>query len=130
MSYNEVEVDYDGVRYIFVTRGKTKPVSAEEIVEYLNKKAMQEADKVEEEFKKSLQLPIDFGVKDVLEAKNLGKSVREVVEAKALIPDTKSARNVFQQDLRQGLDFCAAKYGVSKDAIEQEAKRIASLSHG
>lgn len=38
------------------------------------------------------------------------------------IPD--GLRNVFAQDIKQGLDFCCAKYGVQPAQIRAEAQRL------
>lgn len=36
----------------------------------------------------------------------------------------KERRNIFANDLKNGLDFCTAKYGVAKEQIIKEAQRL------
>ena len=40
------------------------------------------------------------------------------------IPDDKQRLNMFRNDLRMGVEFCAKKYGVSEEQIMTESERV------
>lgn len=41
------------------------------------------------------------------------------------IPDDRNRVRLFLKDIRNGLDFCSQKYGVTHDDVIAEAKRLA-----
>lgn len=100
MQYKELQIDFGDKTYVFVTRGRSKPFSTEEAVSYLQEKG---------------ETPEPFSEK--------AKEVEEKSEFS--VPDSRHRRNLFMQDLQQGIDFCVKKYGVGADAIIAEARRIA-----
>ena len=93
--YNILTVESDGKQFVFVTRGKSQPFTLEEARAYLGR--------VET-------------IKDIVE---------EEAEPAWQIPDDRQRRLMFMKDLGLGVDFCVKKYGVSKETIIDEARRIA-----
>lgn len=92
---NTKEVIHNGKIYVFVTRGRSKPFSNEEIELYLGTKLE--------------QLDTSLPKKEAWEG----------------IPDVKQRKAMFVSDLRLGIDFCIKKYGASREEIIAEAQRIA-----
>lgn len=94
--FNGLEIESGGTMYVFVTRGRSKPFTLEEAMEYLD----------------------DLGRDS--EAEEVKQDVSEWE-----IPDDKGRKIMFLRDLNMGLEFCMNKYGVSKEQIIAEAQRIA-----
>lgn len=106
MKYNEFEIKWGGRQFIFVTRGRSKPFTAEEAIEYLQSRPL--------EFPDNPIVPVEDAV------------FEETTNEEAWqIPDSKSRRYMFHKDLQRGLPFCVEKYGQSEEAIRAEAKRLA-----
>lgn len=94
--YNELEIEAGGVRYIFVTRGRSKAFTLEEASEYLANRLGRPGDTKEVQDEPAWQ-----------------------------IPDDKRRKLMFLKDLNMGMEFCKNKYGVDEKAIIAEARRIA-----
>lgn len=92
------KIDFDGQTYLFVTRGNE--FSDDEIMKYFKNKQHERAP-----------------------TNHIRGVMQEPERPKFSVPDT--LKQIFQTDLRFGLEFCAAKYGASKEDIIEEAKRLA-----
>ena len=114
--YKEFKVTHDGAQYVFVTRGRSKPFSAEEALAYLTK----ESTKVKSE------IGLRFPNKPVVPTRDVTfEETAEAVLSTWRIPDDKLRRHMFRKDLQSGMPFCIKKYGQSAEVIEAEAKRLA-----
>lgn len=97
MKFNTTEKTIDGTRFIFVTRGRSKAFTDEEVSFFLN---------------------------DMLSNGEWPSDSETIVEDKfvlrgELVP-------MFLKDMRQfGADFCAKKHGATVKQIIAEAQRIA-----
>ena len=101
IKYNELIIENNKTQYIFVTRGRSKPFSYAEAIEYFEAKNL---------------------IKDVV----VGPATESVEIANDWnIPNNRQRKVMFLKDLNMGVDFCAKKYGVSKEKIVDEAKRVA-----
>lgn len=109
--YNELEVTWKGQQVLFVTRGKAKPFDKEEAVAYLNARMQ------------ALQSSVGSTLESFLEEEGLLEELQK--EESWSIPDERMRRVMFKRDLQNGLEFCAKKYGVSEEQIQQESLRIA-----
>jgi len=98
LNYKTLDVEVNGVNYIFVTRGRSKSFTLEEAAEYLKS-----LDKVCE----------DIPVEIVKPTKTWQ------------IPNNRQRKIMFLRDIQSGLEFCAQKYGVCEEDIVKEAQRIA-----
>jgi len=97
---NTLEVDWDGRTYVFVLReddNVTPEEAMKEALFYLKTRHSVEVNKLE----------------------------IEPLEHVPFIPDTKDRQRMFLNDVQLGMEFCAAKYGVSKASVLAEARRIA-----
>ena len=111
--YSELEISFGGDKFIFVTRGKAKPFTEEEALGYLEARQKLVAEVSND--------PIGEP------AFTLEESVVEDEEEEFRIPDDRMRRHMFDRDLRQmGVHWCADKYGVSVEAIQKEAQRLAT----
>lgn len=110
--YNEFEIEFGGVQYVFVTRGRSKKIEAEEALEYLATKTIKK-DGVE-----ALATNLGFPNKPVMPTK-------DATFSNWSIPDDRMRRHMFQKDLQKGMKFCIGKYGQTEEAIESEARRLA-----
>jgi hypothetical protein len=100
VAYNTVEhTAADGTKYVFVTRGKSAPVTAEEIQAFLSTQKASEPVEAEEAAPEPVVLPWRFNVPDV-------------------------RAKVFHADIKRGLEFCRNKYGASETEIRSEAQRL------
>ena len=93
--YNMTKVDKGAIRFVFVTRGRSKAFDQFEIDEFFSEST------------------------EVTEAK-----VTEAKVA-FKIPDDRNRHIMFLKDLKMGLEFCEKKYGVTRDEIIVEANRVA-----
>jgi hypothetical protein len=99
MKYNILEKTINKTKFVFVTRGKAKPFTEDEVQEFL--------DETE---------GFDYGIAPVLDEK---PQVKDFV-----VPD--SLKTMFLKDLRQkSMKFCVGKYGATKEQICSEAQRLA-----
>jgi len=120
-------VHEDGTKYVFVTRGKSEPVTNEEIIEYIKRETP----------------TIDRGnLPQVVQPRSTAKDVAEGLARQFLangqfedtgpqmctktgefsIPEERE--KIFLADLKRGIPFCERKYGVKEPALVAEAKRI------
>lgn len=90
----------NGKEYVFVTRGKSAPFSAEEINNYMKEVA------------KDVTLPVEA----------VQVEPKQAVARKLTIGD--HLENIFLADLKTGLEFCKSKYGVDENEIVSEAARV------
>ena len=115
--YKELEMSYGGSQFIFVTRGRSKPFTAEEAIGFLQDRVTKSSpsENVSPEV-----APLGYD--------NVEQSVREEIydcgESVWRIPDDKMRRHMFRTDLKEGMAFCVKKYGQSVEVIEAEAKRL------
>jgi len=130
--YTEVEVESGGKTFVFVTRGRSKPFAEEEVLTYLaaRDKALAESsnDLVGEStltFPDRPIAPREDAVFDTIVHPVTGDEPR-VIEGGFRIPDDKMRKHIFRKDLTMGMKFCSEKYGVSEEAIQKEALRIAT----
>lgn len=100
-SYNELMFEWNGQKFVFVTRGRSKSFTPEEALSYLNSRFEDQ------------------------EAKEEGTPEPEE-ESKSgwRIPDDKARRHIFHRDLQSGIKFCIKKYGQDEETIKAEAKRL------
>ena len=123
--YNEFEILFGGVQYVFVTRGRSKVFDTEEALSYLKEKHY----KKENELSCSDE-PVE-PVKLSFPDKPVGPVKDAVFEDKPAwrIPDDKMRRHMFRTDLQEGMPFCIRKYGQTAEVIQAEATRLASGGH-
>lgn len=93
--YEAVSKSVDGHTYVFVTRGRSKPFSDEEMEDFF---ADSLGVKVQELQEEEAELPT-FKVNNHL-------------------------RRIFSQDLTYGIKHCEIKYGASEAQIRAEARRL------
>ena len=101
-NYNELAFDWDGQKFVFVTRGRSKSFTPEEALSYLSSRS--ENLTTEDE-------PVES---DELSDKTEWR-----------IPDDKARKHIFHRDLQSGIKFCVKKYGQDEEAIKAEARRLA-----
>jgi len=94
--YHGLEIEAGGTRYVFVTRGRSKPFTLEEAKEYLD----------------------DLGRDNDIEETKKDDTPWQ-------IPDDRRRKIMFLKDLNMGMEFCTNKYGVTEEQIVAEAQRIA-----
>lgn len=124
MAYEELRINWGGETFYFVTRGEN-PFTEKEAIEFLRNRTMKVAESANDAVP-----PIETEyVEEILN--RIEESKEETMEKASTftIPDNKTARRVFMQDIRSGLDFCVNKYNVSKEKIVAEAQRIAPHMH-
>lgn len=115
-------VHEDGTKYVFVTRGKSEPVTNEEIVEYIKREQPQKTT--------TLRESVTLTPKELIElARVRGHPyILGVDEAKVttVVPFTipEEREKIFLADLKRGIPFCERKYGAKEPALVAEAKRI------
>lgn len=98
MKFNTVEKTVDGVKFVFVTRGRSKPFDRTEMKEYFNARKSPDT------------WPVDVDC--------------ESVAAPFKIRD--ELRLMFLKDMRQyGVKHCMNKYGGTSEQITSEATRVA-----
>ena len=111
VKYNTTEyVNGHGVKYVFVTRGKSAPFTKEEILSYVAKEeaAVHKAPSVSQQLIDDL-----IGVEE---------EKPSIVSWPFVVP--KVRENIFLADLKLGLKFCVKKYGALEADVISEAKRV------
>jgi hypothetical protein len=122
VSYKETEVLWGGKNFIFVTRGRSKPFTAEEAIQYLTDRTQKIA---------KSNPTVGSTLESFLEEEKLLEPTLdlepEVEESpfEAFIPDDKHRKLMFLKDYSVGIEFCSKKYGVSSAQVIAEVKRIA-----
>lgn len=102
--YSTLEISFNGKHYVFVTRGRSKPIDPEEALMYLSNEAP--GGSVDEDNAGQPEGVVDGG-------------------SQWRIPDDKARRHLFRKDLQMGMEFCMEKYGQPEEAIRAEADRLA-----
>jgi len=121
-------VDEEGTKYIFVTRGKSAPVTNEEILTYISRERPIVS-------KEKLPIPVQApAARDVAEslARQFLKKGQFVDTPAQMCQDAgepifevpEEREKIFLADLRRGIPFCIGKYGATENLIVEEAHRI------
>lgn len=110
-------VHEDGTKYVFVTRGKSEPVTNEEIIEYIKREQPQKTT--------TLRASATPTARELIELARLRGHALVVDEPKVppfIVP--KEREKIFLADLKRGIPFCEQKYGTKEPALIAEAFRI------
>jgi len=111
MKYEELELRSGTQTFIFITRGKTKPFTHLEALQYLDERTENPT--------------VGSTLESFLEEEGiLEECSPDVPVSTWQIPRDKHRETLFRTDLMSGLGFCATKYGQSVEVLIAEAHRL------
>jgi hypothetical protein len=116
MKYNELEIKSGDQTFVFVTRGKAKPFTHLEALNYLDKRDLPAPSTVGSTFQEFLE---EEGLQELA-----AEAASQKLDSTWRVPDSKQRKAMFRRDLMEGLGFCCTKYGQSAEAIMAEAARL------
>lgn len=123
VKYKTKEHTFNGVKYVFVTRGKSAQFSDEEIDSFISGIKTEEPlapTQAEEEIVQSGAREIAEGLARQFLAN--GQFAVSPPQKEFVVPVERT--NLFLSDLKRGIEFCTKKYGVRASYIISEARRV------